>query len=56
MAYILGRLGVEVAAPEDVEEVLRRCHAVMRAEERLLTDDDIRGIASGTAAARAASS
>ena len=45
MAYILGRLGIEIASTGQVDEVLRRCHAMMRAERRLLTDDDIRGIA-----------
>jgi isopropylmalate/homocitrate/citramalate synthase len=45
MAYILGRLGVEVTSTGQVDEVLRRCHAAMRADGRLLTDDDIRTIA-----------
>jgi isopropylmalate/homocitrate/citramalate synthase len=45
MAYILGRLGVEVTSTGQVDEVLRRCQAAMRTEERLLTDDDIRAIA-----------
>jgi cytochrome c553 len=37
-----------------VDEVLRRCHAMMRAERRLLTDDDIRGIAASARPAPAA--
>jgi isopropylmalate/homocitrate/citramalate synthase len=45
MAYVLGRLGIEITSTEQVDEVLRRCHAMMRSERRLLTDDDIRGIA-----------
>jgi isopropylmalate/homocitrate/citramalate synthase len=45
MAYILGRLGVEITSTGQVDEVLHRCQAAMRAEERLLTDDDIRAIA-----------
>lgn len=55
MAYILGRLGVEVTSTGQVDEVLRRCHAVMRAEGRLLTDDDIRAIAAALTAAAPAS-
>jgi len=55
MAYILGRLGVDVTSTGQVDEVLRRCHAVMRAEGRLLTDDDIRAIAAALTAAAPAS-
>ncbi len=55
MAYILGRLGVEVTSTGQVDEVLRRCHAVMRAEGRLLADDDIRAIAAALTAAAPAS-
>jgi isopropylmalate/homocitrate/citramalate synthase len=55
MAYILGRLGVEVTSTGQVDEVLRRCHAVMRAEGRLLTDGDIRAIAATLTAAAPAS-
>jgi isopropylmalate/homocitrate/citramalate synthase len=51
MAYTLGRIGAEVAAPRDVEEVLRRCHAAMRAAGRLLTDGEIRQLAAEVAAA-----
>ena len=53
MAYILGRLGADVAL-EDVDEVLRRCHAAMKAGGRLLTDDEIRGIARTVRPAEAA--
>jgi isopropylmalate/homocitrate/citramalate synthase len=49
MAYILGRLGVRLPSPDDVTEVLRRCHARMRAEQRLLADDDILAIAAEVA-------
>ena len=55
MAYILGRLGVEMASTGQVDEVLRRCHAAMRAEGRLLTDDDIRAIAATVRTAAPAS-
>jgi isopropylmalate/homocitrate/citramalate synthase len=54
MAYILGRLGIEITSTGQVDEVLRRCHAMMRAEQRLLTDDDIRGIAASARPAPAA--
>jgi len=47
MAYILGRLGVEMGSPADVEEALRRCQDEMRTRRRLLTDDEIRAIAAG---------
>jgi isopropylmalate/homocitrate/citramalate synthase len=45
MAYTLGRLGVELSSPRDVEEALDRCHSAMRTRQRLLTDDEIRAIA-----------
>lgn len=51
MAYTLGRLGVELASPLDVEEALRRCHDAMRTRQRLLTDDEIRAISASVASA-----
>jgi isopropylmalate/homocitrate/citramalate synthase len=51
MAYILGRLGVEITSTGQVDEVLRRCQEAMRTEARLLTDDDIRTIAAAVPAA-----
>jgi isopropylmalate/homocitrate/citramalate synthase len=54
MAYILGRLGVPVTGTDQVDEVLRRCHAAMRAQGRLLSDDDIRAIAATVPAPAAA--
>ena len=45
MAYILGRLGVEITSTEQVDEVLGRCHAAMREHGRLLSDGEIRAIA-----------
>lgn len=50
MAYILGRLGIEITSTEQVDEVLSRCQAAMRSQERLLTDDDIRAIAAAVPA------
>jgi len=50
MAYILGRLGVEITSTAQVDEVLGRCHATMRSRGRLLTDDEIRSIAATVAA------
>ena len=47
MAYILGRLGVQLDSPATVEEVLRQCQDAMRDRRRLLTDDEIRAIAAG---------
>jgi isopropylmalate/homocitrate/citramalate synthase len=54
MAYILGRLGVEVTGTDQVDEVLRRCHAAMREQGHLLSDDDIRAIAATVPAPAAA--
>jgi isopropylmalate/homocitrate/citramalate synthase len=51
MAAILGRLGFPVTSTAEVDEVLRRCHAAMREEGRLLGDDEIRSIASQVARA-----
>ena len=51
MAYILGRLGVEITSTGQVDEVLRRCQEAMRTEARLLTDDDIRAVAAAVPAA-----
>jgi len=45
MAYALGRLGVALDSPADVEAALQRCQDAMRARRRLLTDDEIRAIA-----------
>ncbi len=47
MAYILGRLGVELDSPAEVEAALERCQDAMRVWGRLLTDDEIRAIALG---------
>jgi 2-isopropylmalate synthase len=50
MAYILGRLGVEITSTAQVDDVLLRCHAAMRENGRLLADDEIRAIAATVAA------
>jgi hypothetical protein len=55
MASVLGRLGVTVTSTGQVDEVLRRCHATMKEEGRLLDDEEIRAIAASVATVPASS-
>ena len=47
MAEILGRLGIE-ASHAQVDAALAACHDLMRREQRLLTDEDVRSVAART--------
>ena len=53
MAYTLDRIGAE-ATVDDVEDVLAQCRRAITARGRLLSDDEVREIASEVCAARGA--